>query len=144
MILFGLLFIEGVDGAFFDFFCQSQVPDWRILLCLWFMSPYIQNKFLPFIIIISGTCSLWSVGPTLVIFFSTNNTTSETRWEVAKKVDNIVIWKFYPALRIYLCINTGIYFVLNDSAFRLRGLMEVGAIVDMRVVDGIDFLCMCE
>ena len=79
-----------------------------------------------------------------MILFYTNKTTSETRWEVANKVDNLVIWIFYSALRIYLCINNGISFVLNGSVFRLRVFLEVGATIDMRVVFGVGFLCMCE
>ena len=81
---------------------------------LW--SPYFQKKFMPFLIIISGPCYLMALGPALEIFFSTNKTTSETRWEVSNKVDNLVIGIFYSALRIYLYINTGIYFILRDSA----------------------------
>ena len=83
------------------------------------------------------------VGPAVVIIFSTNKTTSETRWEVSNKVDNLVIGIFYSALRIYLYINTGIYFILRDSALQLRGFLEVSATVDMRVVGGVFVLYMC-
>ena len=67
-------------------------------------------------------------------------TTSETRWEVANKVDNIVIWIFYSAPIIKLCINTRTFFVLRDSAIRLIVLLEVGDTVDMRVDEGVGFL----
>ena len=83
------------------------------------------------------------VGPAVVIIFSTNKTTSETRWEVSNKVDNLVIGIFYSALRIYLYINTGIYFILRDSALQLRGFLEVSATVDMRVVGGVFVLYIC-
>ena len=69
---------------------------------------------------------------------------SETRWEVSNKVDNLVIRIFYSTLRIYLCINTGISFILHVSAFRLIGFLEVGATVDTRVAGGVGVLRMCE
>ena len=79
-----------------------------------------------------------------MIFFPTKKTTHETRWEVANKVDNLVIWIFYSALRIYFCNNTEISFILRDIAFRLRGFLEVGATVDISVVGGVGVLCMCK
>ena len=106
------------------------------------MSPWVQNKFLNILIIISGPCSLREVGPVLVILFSTNITASKTRWEVSNKVDNLVIGIFDYSLSIYLCINTGISFVLRDIALFLGGLMEVGATIEMRVAGGVGVLCM--
>ena len=79
-----------------------------------------------------------------MILFSTEKTTSESRWEVANKFDNLVIWIFDSALRIYLCISTGISFVWHDSAFCLGGLLEVDTTVDMRVVGVVVILYMCE
>ena len=105
----------------------------------------IGSKEIPgFLIIISRPCYLWAVGPAIVIFSSTNKKTSETRWEVANKFDNLVIWIFYSALRINLCINTVISFVLRDSTFHLIGLLEVGATVDIRFSGVAGVLCMCE
>ena len=87
---------------------------------------------------------MWSVGPEIEIFFSPNKTTSENRWEVANFFDNLVIWIFDSDPRIYLFINTGISFVLRDSTFHLRLLLEVGATVGMSFYGGASVLCMCE
>ena len=95
-------------------------------------------------IIISGPCSLHAIWPAVVIFFYTKKITSETRWEVANKVGDLVMGIFYSDPKIYLCINTGIYFVLSDSEFFMRGLLQVGDTVDMRVSGGFGVLCMCE
>ena len=69
---------------------------------------------------------------------------SKTRWEVTKKVDNLIIGIFDSALRIYLCVNTGISFLLCDIVLCLKVFMKVGATVFIRVPDGAGVLCMCE
>ena len=93
-----------------------------------------------FIIVISVSRSLRAVRPEVVILCFTNKTVSEIRWEVANKFDNLVIGIFYSAVRIYICINNRISFVFRDSALSLRGFMEVGANVDMRVSVGVGVL----
>ena len=77
-------------------------------------------------------------------FIFHKNKTSETIWKDSNKFDKIFIGIFDSTLRIYLCINTGIYFVLRDSALCLRGLLEVGATIDMRVDSGVGGICMYE
>ena len=76
----------------------------------------------------------------VVIAFSTTKTVIKTRWDVANKVDNLVIGIFDYTLRIYLCINTGISVVLGDSEIYIKIVLEVGANMDMGVDGGVGVL----
>ena len=62
---------------------------------------------------------------------------------ISNKFDNVVIGIFDSALRIYLCINIRVSFILYDSDLGLRGFLEVGATVNMKVAGGVGVLCMC-
>ena len=78
-----------------------------------------------------------AAGYKVVILCYINIKTSETRWIVSNKVNNLITRNFFSNSRIYLCVNTGITFVLRDSELCLRLLLEVGATIDIRVAGGV-------
>ena len=83
----------------------------------------------------------WTCGSD-IISYKQNNLWNQIK--ISNKVDNLVVGIFDSAPRIYLRINTRISFVLSDSALCLKGFLEVGATVYMRIAGGVGILHMCK